>query len=190
MYTLFPLEDFKAFMGVDDREDRTARFCLVTASLTIEGYCKRRFLRKQFSERIALDGALFAPLREYPVVSIRGLLLEAGGGGLLNAAPGSYRAVPGLDGELDVPCGLELARGFRGLKAVRAVYVAGYTRGGLPPGLGAACMELAVWNLNRYRGRRVGMAGPTGGGNEGWGFETSMPENVRSLLEPFKRKLI
>jgi hypothetical protein len=34
LYTLMPLEDFKALAGVDDREDKLARFCLVTASLS------------------------------------------------------------------------------------------------------------------------------------------------------------
>jgi len=57
-------------LGVDDREDKLARFCLVTATLTIEQYCKRRFLRKKYFERIEFYGDLFVPLREYPVKSI------------------------------------------------------------------------------------------------------------------------
>jgi len=44
---IIPLEKFKAIIGLDDREDRTARYGLVTASLTIEQYWKRRFLRKK-----------------------------------------------------------------------------------------------------------------------------------------------
>ena len=36
--SLVPLEDFKALMGIDDREERTARFCLLMASLSIEQY--------------------------------------------------------------------------------------------------------------------------------------------------------
>ena len=44
LYTLISLEDFKAVLGVDDREDKLAKFCLVTSTLTIEQYCKRRFL--------------------------------------------------------------------------------------------------------------------------------------------------
>jgi len=38
--SLVPLEDFKALMGIDDREDRLFRFCLLAASLSIEQYCK------------------------------------------------------------------------------------------------------------------------------------------------------
>jgi len=45
--------------------------------------------------------------------------------------------------------------------------------------------------MNRYRGRRIGMTGNVRGtGKEGEHFEMSMPENVRSLLEPYRRKTI
>jgi hypothetical protein len=33
LYSLISLEEFKALMGVDDRDDRLCRFCLVTATL-------------------------------------------------------------------------------------------------------------------------------------------------------------
>jgi hypothetical protein len=46
LYTLIPIEDFKALMGVDDKEDKMCRFCLVTATLAIEQYCKRKLRRK------------------------------------------------------------------------------------------------------------------------------------------------
>jgi hypothetical protein len=45
LYTLIPFEDFKAVLGIDDREEKLARFCLVTGIFTIEQYCKRRFMR-------------------------------------------------------------------------------------------------------------------------------------------------
>ena len=58
LYTLIPLEDFKAVLGVDDREDKLARFCLVTATLTIEQYCKRKLLRKKYFEKIDFNDPL------------------------------------------------------------------------------------------------------------------------------------
>jgi hypothetical protein len=61
----------------------------------------------------------------------------------------------------------------------------------VPGDLAAACLELASWNLNRYRGRRIGMTGNIrGSGKEGEHFEMSMPSNVRELLEPYKRRVI
>ncbi|MDR0582761.1 MAG: hypothetical protein LBG57_00200 [Treponema sp.] len=47
LHTLISLADFKAVLGVDDREDALSRFCLITATYTIEQYCKRRLLRKK-----------------------------------------------------------------------------------------------------------------------------------------------
>jgi hypothetical protein len=45
--------------------------------------------------------------------------------------------------------------------------------------------------MNRYRGRRIGMTGNVrGSGKDGEHFEASMPENVRTLLEPYRRKTI
>ena len=38
LYTLIPLEDFKGLLSIDDRDDRLARFSLVTATHTIEGF--------------------------------------------------------------------------------------------------------------------------------------------------------
>ena len=44
LYNLIPLDDFKALMGVDDRDDRLCRFCLVTSTLTNQEYCKRKLI--------------------------------------------------------------------------------------------------------------------------------------------------
>jgi len=108
---------------------------------------------------------------------------------------------------------------YQGLSAIKAVYWAGYvvkphpcgftTRSfceaktpakvlktaasmpPVPPDLSAACLELASWNMSRYKGRRIGMTGNVrGGGKDGEHFELSMPENVKNLLEPYRRKLI
>ena len=64
--SLISFDDFKALMGVDDRNDKTARFCLVTSTLTIEQYCKRKFLRKQYFEVFKWSGHLVLILKEYP----------------------------------------------------------------------------------------------------------------------------
>ena len=68
---------------------------------------------------------------------------------------------------------------------VMVVYRAGYAIGKVPADLASACMELAAWNMNRCRGRRIGMAGNVRGGKDGEHFEMSMPEQVRLLLEPY-----
>jgi hypothetical protein len=85
LHTLIPPADFKAILGIDDREDcldfasvrnqgyeflhgknsthlfqppSLAAFCLITATYTIEQHCKRRLLLKRHFERIAFHGDL------------------------------------------------------------------------------------------------------------------------------------
>ena len=189
LYTLIPLDDFKAVLGIDDREDKLARFCLVTGTFTIEQYCKRRFLRKKHFETMEFTGDLLLPLREYPVSKV--LTVYANGEVL---EPEFYGTTPDCGTDEDLPYNLILSpalQRYRGLSAVKVVYWAGYAFGKVPPDLASACLELAAWNMSRYRGRRVGMTGNIrGAGKEGEHFEMSMPENVRSLLEPYKRRVI
>ena len=191
LYTLMPLEDYKAFMGVDDREDKIARFCLVTASLTIEQYCKRRFLRKKYIERRPYLEGLFFPLNEYPVSKV---VRVYGWSNDEVIKPEFYEVVPDCGTDYDVPSYISFSSALHGygrFRTVKVDYWAGYAPNKVPADLATACMELAAWNMNRYRGRRIGMTGNVrGSGKDGEHFEMSMPENVRGLLEPYRRKVI
>jgi len=193
LYTLIPLEDFKALLGVDDREEKLARFCLTTATYTIEQYCKRRFLRKKHFERIEYIGDNLLPLGEYPVNDVLAVYALIGSDSEL-IEPDFYSAIPYCGTFDDIPFHISFSRAlqrYRGLTAVKAIYWAGYSMSNVPPDLASACLELAAWNMNRYKGRRIGLTGNVrGGGKDGEHFELSMPENVRSLLEPYKRKTI
>jgi hypothetical protein len=190
LYSLIPIDEFKSILGIDDREDKLARFCLVTSSLTIEQYCKRKLLRKKYFENVELSGDLFIPLREYPVTSVLALYATNNSGII---EPEFYRVAPDCGTGVDIPFSVELSPAVArlGCRAVKVVYWAGYSSNKVPADLAAACLELASWNMNRYRGRRVGMTGNIrGAGKEGEHFEMSMPENVRGLLEPYRRKTI
>jgi hypothetical protein len=198
--SLIPLEDFKAILGLDDREDALSRYCLITATYTIEQYCKRRLLLKRHFERIEVSAAPLLPLREYPVREILAMysLSDMATSGEL-VEPDFYRAIPDLEAETgeepeDTVYSLSLSPALfrgRGLAAVKAVYRAGYASGNAPPDLVSACLELAAWNMARYRGRRIGMTGTIrGSGKDGEHLEASMPENVRQLLEPYCRRVI
>jgi hypothetical protein len=191
LYTLIPLVDFKAILGIDDRDDKTARFCLVTATHTIEQFCKRRLLRKKHFERIEYTGDLFLPLREYPVSDVLAVYVF-GKGDILE--PDFYQVIPDCETEFDLPYCISLSpaiKRLRGFTAIKAVYLSGYRTGSVPSDLASACLELAAWNMNRYKGRRIGMSGNIkGAGVQGEHFELSMPENVRLLLEPYRRRTI
>jgi hypothetical protein len=224
LYTLIPLDEFKAVMGIDDREDKTARFCLLTATLTIEQYCKRKFLRKKYIEVSKINGDLLIPLREYPVTEI--LVIFASNREMTTnkekiIEPEFYRPMIGNGFNEEMPFELLLSPSLRPYRytSFKVIYWAGYvvnphpcgfttgsfcdaktpakarkTAASMPPvpaDLASACMELAAWNMNRYRGRRIGMTGNIRGtGIQGEHFELSMPENVKTLLEPYRRKTI
>jgi len=195
LYTLMPLDVFKALAGIDDREDKLAAFSLVTSTFTIEQYCKRRLLRKRHFETVEYTGDWVLPLREYPVRKFLALYavtknMDKGHWGEL-VDPEFYRVLPDCGTILDVPYAVEIIPANKKLIAVKAVYVAGYPVDRVPADLSAACFELASWNFNRYRGRRVGLTGNIkGSGKEGEHFETAMPENVKQLLEAYRRKVI
>ena len=191
LYTLIPLEDFKAVLGVNDRDDKLSRFCLVTSTFSIEQHCKRKLLRKKYFEKIDFTGDLFVPLREYPVSEVMAFYIF-GNGEMLE--PEFYHAVPDCGIDIDLPFYLSLSPAlnrYPALHSFKAVYWAGYPITKIPADLSSACLELAIWNFNRYKGRRVGMTGNIrGAGKEGEHFELSMPENVKYLLEPYRRKTI
>jgi hypothetical protein len=54
LHSLIPLEDFKAILGLDDQEDALSRYCLITATFTIEQYCKRRLYAEDTSLPMAV----------------------------------------------------------------------------------------------------------------------------------------
>ncbi|MDR1900888.1 MAG: hypothetical protein LBQ88_01205 [Treponema sp.] len=216
LHTLIPLVNFKAILGVDDREDALSRYCLVTATFTIEQYCKRRLFRKKHTDYLTFSGDHIFTLREYPVRKILSVYAADSGAVLAGQPlfegenlvnPEHYYCLPEpstddegggspLDEGIheDIPFSLVLRPPLRlscGERAIRVRYAAGYVPGKVPPDLASACLELAAWNMSRYRGRRIGLTGAVRGkGADGEHLELSMPENVRGLLEPYKRRTI
>ena len=195
LHSLITLEQFKAVLNVDDRDDMLSRSCLETATKAIENYCRRYLLRKKHSEKLEYSGDLQLPMSEYPVhrvLVVYAMTVKGRDGEIVE--PDFYSVIPECGTDCDYPFSILLSRTFlryQGLSAIKAVYWAGYSPVYVPPDLSAACLELASWNMNRYKGRRIGMTGNVrGGGRDGEHFEASMPENVKNLLEPYKRKLI
>jgi hypothetical protein len=229
-HTLLPLEDFKAILGLDDREDcldfasvrnqgyeflhgknsanlfqppSLAAFCLITATFTIEHYCKRRLLRRKHTDYLTFTGEHVFTLREYPVRRIMSVYAVSprtvqSGKPLQNPEnlvdPQYYYCLPDEGIREDIPFSLVLRPPYRPAReemGINVRYLAGYSAGKAPVDLASACLELAAWNMSRYKWRRIGMTGNIrGSGRDGEHLEMSMPENVRQLLEPYRRKTI
>jgi hypothetical protein len=208
LHTLIPLADFKVILGLDDREDTLSRYCLITATYSIEQYCKRRLLRWEHTDYLTFMGEHIFTLREYPVRKVLTVNTATAGAALCGEArfgpenlvdPKHYYCLPDEDIREDsdlwsAPFSLVLRPSYRLTQeemGIRVRYVAGYVPGKAPPDLASACLELAAWNMARYRGRRIGMTGNLrGNGKDGEHLEASMPENVRQLLESYKRRTI
>jgi hypothetical protein len=194
LHSLIPLADFKALLGIDDREDSLSRYCLITATYAIEQYCKRRLLHKKRLEFFPFHGDYIFPLLDYPVREVLAVYQTHALKESIIVENDLYHTVPEC-GELeDIPFSLSVSpalRLIRELSGLKALYRAGYSPGKAPADLASACLELAAWNMARYRGRRIGMTGNVrGSGKDGEHLETSMPENVRFLLEPYRRRVI
>jgi uncharacterized phiE125 gp8 family phage protein len=203
LHSLIPLADFKAILGLDDREDALSRFCLITATFTIEQHCKRRLLRQKNTDYLTFTGEHILSLREYPVRRVLTVQTSATGAALCGEPrfgpenlvdPTHYYCLPDEGIREDIPFSLILRLPFRFTReemGIKVRYTAGYAPGEIPVDLASACLELAAWNMSRYRGRRIGMTGNVrGNGKDGEHLEQSMPENVRGLLEPYRRRMI
>ncbi|MDR2069943.1 MAG: hypothetical protein LBP81_00795 [Treponema sp.] len=200
LHSLIPLADFKAILGLDDRENALSQFCLTTATFSIEQYCKRRLVRKKRFEFLPFYGDYIFPLRDYPVREVLAVYQTHALKEAIIVEPDLYHTMPDC-GELEnIPFCLSVSpalRLVRDLSGLKVHYRAGYVPGkagdpcGVPADLASACLELAAWNMSRYRGRRIGMTGNVrGSGKDGEHLEASMPENVRGLLEPYRRRTI
>jgi hypothetical protein len=142
LYSLIPLNDFKAILSVDDREDALSCYCLVTVTFSIEQYCRQRLLRRKNTDYLTFTGDPLFTLREYPVGKV--LSVHAAES---RVSREQYHSIPDEGICEDLPFSLvlrlppALSRGELGIK-VR--YMAGYGPGKVPPDLASACLELAA----------------------------------------------
>jgi hypothetical protein len=65
---------------------------------------------------------------------------------------------------------------------------AGFRVKEMPEDIKAACVELVAWNYGRLKDRKIGVIGS--GKNNCEHYERAMPENVKMLLEPWKRRVV
>jgi uncharacterized phiE125 gp8 family phage protein len=180
LHSLVSLESFKLLYGVDDREDELARFFLESATAQVERYCMRRLCYKKVTQGFDGTGGYYFELLDYPVHSV--LSVRAGAALPLGAdcavSPADYFVSPNIGLLADYPHYLHIyptsrIDGIRNL--VKIVYFAGYKMNDVPADLKKACLELAAWNYKRHKENS---------------FEECMSENVRQLLEPYRRKTI
>jgi len=193
LHSIITLEKFKAVLGIDDRDDKLAEFCLVTATYTLEQYCKRKLCFGTNHQLFKEWDDLTLYLNEYPVNEVLSVFAMFAHSEPEIIEPDFYYIEP-LDENENIPYQLNLSLAIKrmsDISAIKVIYNSGYLCADVPADLQAACLELASWNMSRYKGRRIGMSGNIkGAGVQGEHFEMSIPENVKALIEPYKRRVI
>jgi hypothetical protein len=135
-----------------------AAFCLITATFTVEQYCKRRLLRRKHTDYLTFTGEHIFTLREYPVRQVHAV--TAGtvqrGEPLFSPEnlvdPKHYYCLPdeGIHEDSDLwsaPFSLVLRPPYRLTQkemGIQVRYLAGYAPGKAPADLASACLELAA----------------------------------------------
>jgi hypothetical protein len=166
---------------------------------------------KQYHELIESYGDVYVPLREYPMRKVLAIYAYGSTAEPELVEPGCYSLCPEIEERLDIPHTLRLAPTVEwrlpGVSAFKAVYRVGYSPGEagdpyrVPADLASACLELAVWNMSRYRRKRIGMTGNIrGSGKDGEHLEASRKPLTRhqkgeraggfGTIEPYKRRTI
>ena len=155
IYSLIPFKDYKAILGTDDRDDKYTKFALITASHTIEQYCKRRLIIKRHFEDLNYWGDRVIPLSHYPVKKVLAVYMkEHGIKEMQMIEPEFYHIIPETESNADIPASIALSPGQyleKGERTLKAIYTAGFETGKIPSDLALACYELATFNLNKLK---------------------------------------
>ncbi|GHU45243.1 hypothetical protein FACS1894190_17330 [Spirochaetia bacterium] len=209
-HSLVSLADCKTILGIDDREDAFAEFLLVSSSYAIEEYCMRRLLHKRVKEWHTNYTDLTISLKEYPVREI--FVVETRNNKTATATPEYYKLMPETGSLENIPFLLRISPSVLFCKkmvytcatqdaALRVTpthrkynnetifikYIAGYKTSEMPPSLKDACIELVAWKYARHKGKKLGV---TPNNKTEVSLENKMPEHVKELLEPYRRKTI
>jgi hypothetical protein len=123
--TLIPFADFKAVLGIDDRDDVLSGFCLNAATCAIETYCRRFLLAGRHIETIDYYGEFLLALGEYPVGEITAVYGLSAGHESEIIEPDLYWGFSVPEDELftDVPYVLRLSPAVSRLNGIKAVKV-------------------------------------------------------------------
>ncbi|MDR0557920.1 MAG: hypothetical protein LBG43_08675 [Treponema sp.] len=119
------------------------------------------------------------PLRDYPVREILAVYQTHALKESIIVENDFYHTIPECGEPENIPFCLSVfpaLRIVRDLSGIKVHYRAGYVPGKVPADLASDCLELAAWNMARYRGRRIWMTGNVrGSGKDGEHLEASIP---------------
>ena len=194
---LVSLSTCRDLLSIDDRDESILALVVASSSARVERYLMRRILEGNFSGEFDSLGQRDIVLSEYPVrnvISVRCDPERVFGDETKLADNAWYCATVPYDILEDLPAVLIFDPFVSlpiGRRIIRVEYTAGYPLDAIPEDLKLATMELVAWEFRRVKSKQVGVSGfvPTSGRMERTVLEMQMPENVREMLEPYRRRM-
>lgn len=186
----------KDLLSTDERDEATMSLVISSCSTRIEQYLMRRIVERTIVTHFDSVGARELVLPEYPVRSVASVRcdcervfgedaeLEEGSWYCATVPYDVFEDLPAVlifDSFLPLPIGSRI---------IRVEYAAGYPLDHMPEDLQLATAELVAWELRRVKSKQIGVSGlvPTSGRMERAVLEMQMPENVREMLETYRRR--
>lgn len=169
--SLTTLSTVKEYLGLTGTgEDSLLNRLMDWATDFIHSYCGRIFPQGNYDEYTDGDGTETLLSHQFPVISVNSLEVD---GAVKDSASFVLYAPLGL---------LKLKSGVfpRGKKNVRLQYTAGYAT--LPKDIEQACIELVALKYYDRGKERLGVTS-----SEGTSFVSQLPQEIKQVLELYKR---
>jgi hypothetical protein len=191
---LISVETCRSVLEYSESENNFVGFLVTTATGIIERHLGRRIMYRRNVDYLSSLGSNDLFLREYPVRDITSVYFDLTRHFTEETKlfPSQYDFTPDPEGLADVPGTLRIITDETlplGRKCVKIVYHAGFMNDEIPADLQMAVIELVAWNYARIRTKQVGVKASVTG-RDAPDLESSIPENVKQLLEPFRRRTI
>lgn len=192
LVNLVSWEECKKLLDIDSREKAFIELLIFSASAEIETYTNRKL--KQRDIRELQDGCMQneLTLKQYPLKEITSLKIDNERNYPEETIVNTdyYKCfIPYSEDDRETPSEIILAEGYlfpKGRNNIEIIYKAGYLDEEMPEDLKTAVIELVEWNYKRLKNRQIGETNLKYG--EKTQLETTIPKNIRDLLDPYKRK--
>ena len=176
---------------MSSKEKTFIELLIFSASAEIETYTGRKLKQRQIRE--LNDGCSQSEiiLKQYPVKEVTSLKVDNERNYQEETiVSNEYYScfIPNQD-DLEYQSEIILAQGYsfpNGRNNIEVIYTAGYLDEEVPEDLKTAVTELVEWSFKRLNNRQIGEINLKYG--QKTQLATRIPEHVRDLIEPYKRK--
>jgi hypothetical protein len=192
LVNLVSWEHCKKLLEIDSKEKAFIELLIFSATAEIETYTGRKLKQREIRELHDGCNQIDVILKQYPLKEVISLKVDSKRNypedTIINA---DYYTcfIPYADDDMESQSEIILAEGYRfpkGRNNIEIIYSAGYTEEEIPEDLKTAVTELVEWNYKRLKNRQIGEVNLKYG--QKTQLETTIPQHIEDLIEPYKRK--